>query len=124
MLKIGIVGPESTGKSELAMQLAAHYKCNWVKEYAREFLEKLKRYYIYDDLKRMAQGQIQLEDEALKEKKDFLFCDTTLMVIKVWSQFKYNKVDDWILNEYQNRKYDFYLLCDIDLQWQYDPLRE
>lgn len=124
MKKIAIVGPESTGKSELAQQLAYHFKCNWVKEYAREYLEKLNHSYSYADLKIIAKGQIKSEDISLIKNNDFLFLDTTLMVIKVWSEFKYNKVDDWILKEYQRRKYDLYLLCDIDLPWEDDPLRE
>lgn len=124
MIKVAIVGPESTGKTELSRQLANHFKCNWVREFARGYLENLGRAYSYDDLKIIAQGQTQLEDDALKENKDFVFFDTTLMVIKVWSDFKYNKTNDWILIEYQKRKFDFYLLCDIDLPWQEDPLRE
>ena len=36
MIKVVVLGPESTGKSSLCAQLADHYKTGWVKEYARE----------------------------------------------------------------------------------------
>ena len=55
---ITIVGPESSGKTTLARQLAAHYGCPWVPEYAREYLEGLGRMYEEHDLEAIAQGQL------------------------------------------------------------------
>lgn len=124
MIKVGIVGPESTGKSELSRKLALHFNSTWVKEYAREYLENLNRDYEYSDLKIIAKGQVKSEETQSKKNPDCLFCDTTLMVIKVWSDFKYHKTDEWILKKYAEIQYDFYLLCDIDVPWQPDPLRE
>jgi NadR type nicotinamide-nucleotide adenylyltransferase len=122
--KIAITGPESTGKSMLAEQLAAHYKTTWVPEYAREYLEVLGKPYEEADILRIAQGQLEGEASQLKQAVRFLFCDTELIVTKIWSEVKYGRCDPWIPETIRTHGYDLYLLCDIDLPWQYDPLRE
>ena len=131
--KIVVIGPESTGKSMLCEQLAAHYNTRWVKEYAREYLLEHGADYAFDDLYTIAQGQLFNEEKAVNEmqkissseKKDnLLFIDTDLYVIKIWSEFVFNKCDNRILTEISKRKYDLYLLCNIDLPWVKDELRE
>ena len=128
MKKIVIIGPESTGKSTLCAQLAEHYKTEWVKEYAREYLLKNGTDYTYDDLLDIAKGQILLEEESggrLKKKDaDYLFIDTDMYVMKVWCEFVFEKCHHWILNRIVERKYDLYLLCNTDLPWVKDELRE
>ena len=108
--RIAIVGSESTGKSELSEALAEHYNTVWVPEYAREYLEKINRAYVFEDLKIIADGQMHLEDAYEKKTNNILFCDTNLTVIKIWSEFKFGKIDDWIINEIKKRKYDLHLL--------------
>jgi nicotinamide riboside kinase len=44
--------------------------------------------------------------------------------MKIWCQYKYNTCHPWIIENLQKQDYDLYLLCDIDLPWQPDPLRE
>ena len=122
--RILILGPESTGKSTLAEKLAKHFAEPWVPEVAREYLEKLDRPYAYDDLLQIGKQQMQLEDERAGGAKNYLFCDTDLRVIQVWSQHRYGKVDPWVLEELARRTYDLILLCAPDLPWQADPLRE
>jgi NadR type nicotinamide-nucleotide adenylyltransferase len=122
--KIVIIGPESTGKSTIAKELAEYFDCPWVPEYAREYIEKLDRPYEYDDLLEIAKGQIQSEDMLLDDEKEFIICDTDLNVIKVWSMHRFGKVDPWILEQIKSRKYDCYLLTDIDIPWQEDAQRE
>lgn len=128
--KIVIIGPESTGKSTLSLQLAEHYKTYHVEEYARDYLETNGKEYTYDDLLKISEGQIKLEEiETEKLKKDkinssLLFIDTDSYVIKVWSEFVFNKCDNRILNNIASRKYDLYLLCNTDLPWTADKLRE
>ena len=134
--KIVIIGPESTGKSTLCTELAHHYNTLWVPEYAREFLLKKENRYDYDDLLTIAKNQLLLEDQyAEKLKKQLteittsphsplLFIDTDMYVMKVWCEFVFGECHPWILEKIAERKYDFYLLCNTDLPWVKDELRE
>jgi nicotinamide riboside kinase len=87
-------------------------------------LEKLDRPYTYEDLLQIGKQQMNLEDELALTATRFLFCDTDLRVIQVWSQHRFGKVDPWVLEEIARRTYDLILLCAPDLPWQEDPLRE
>ena len=147
--KIVIIGPESTGKSTLCEKLAAHYQTLWVPEYAREYLEKHGTDYSYEDLLTIAKGQIELEERISSKFKvqrskfkvqnpiqnsqsstlnpqpsTLLFIDTDMYVMKVWAEYVFNNCHNWILNRIAERKYDLYLLCDVDLPWIEDKLRE
>jgi NadR type nicotinamide-nucleotide adenylyltransferase len=128
--KIVVIGPESTGKSTLCTQLAAHYKTGWVKEYAREYLLQHGTSYTFEDLLTIAKGQLKLEDATMTKLSTVnhpastVFVDTDMYVMKVWSEFVFEKCDHWILNRIVERKYDLYLLCNIDLPWVKDELRE
>jgi NadR type nicotinamide-nucleotide adenylyltransferase len=127
--KFVIVGPESTGKSTLSQNLADHFKTDWVREYAREYLEKNGTDYTFENLYEIAQGQLAGEDAAtqklLNEGKNIpLIVDTDMYVIKVWSEFVFNKCDNRVLTEITKRKYDGYILCSTDVPWVKDNLRE
>ena len=131
--KIVIIGPESTGKSTLCAQLAAHYKTSWCPEYARAYLLKNGTDYHFDDLATIAKGQLALEDDYIKTLEITnnktqtplpLFIDTDMYVMQVWCQFVFGKVHSFILDEIKTRKYDLYLLCNTDLPWVKDELRE
>lgn len=122
--RISITGPESTGKSWLAENLARHYKTTWVPEYSREYLGGMDRQYGFGDIVKIAKGQMSLEKEKAGVAGRFLFCDTDLLVTKVWSEFIYDACDPWIREQVHIHLYDLYLLCDIDLPWESDPLRE
>ncbi len=137
--KIVAIGPESTGKSMLCEKLAAHYDTVWVKEYARDFLLKNGNEYTYENLLDIARGQIENEELVvgrwpLAEKAanhqpstinyQPVFIDTDMYVMKVWCEFVFEKCHHWILNQIVDRQYDLYLLCNIDLPWMKDELRE
>jgi len=124
LIKIAIVGPESSGKTFLAEKLAAHFKCPWVPEYAREYLEKLDAPYTKKDVEKIAKGQIKTEDAAAKKSKSLLICDTNLIVIKIWMEHKYGSAPDWIEEEIIKRKYHLHLLTSPDIPYEDDPLRE
>jgi NadR type nicotinamide-nucleotide adenylyltransferase len=133
MKKIVLIGPESTGKSTLCRQLAAHYNTVWVEEYARAYLLKNGTDYTYETLLDIAKGQVENEElgirnSANKSEIDNLnskiFIDTDMYVMKVWCEFVFEKCHHWILNRIAERKYDLYLLCNIDLPWVKDELRE
>lgn len=124
LLRIGIVGPECTGKSELAEFLAGHYRTNWVPEYARGFIDNLVRPYTKEDLTLIAHGQLRLEDVWSTDANRLLICDTTLLVIKIWSEFKFGVCDPEIIQHHADTKYDLHLLTNIDIPWKDDPQRE
>jgi NadR type nicotinamide-nucleotide adenylyltransferase len=122
--RIAITGPESTGKSELAKSLAGHFSSLWVPEFAREYIAGLERPYNFGDILSIAKGQHRKVNELAKKDGKILFCDTELLVCKIWCQFKYGKCHDWILDHLKKQDYDLYLLTDVDLPWQPDPQRE
>lgn len=128
--KVVVIGPESTGKSTLCEQLAGYYSTAWVPEYAREYLLKNGTSYTYDDLLIIAKGQVALEEKHISsfdpgpEKHSLLFVDTDLYVMKVWSEYVFGKCHPWILDQIAERQYHLYLLCDTDLPWVKDELRE
>src|SRR5665647_830217 len=126
--KFVVIGPESTGKSTLCTQLAEYHKTIWVPEYAREYLEKNGTEYSYDELLTIAKGQIDLEEflhsQLPTHNSRLLFIDTDMYVMKVWCEFVFNKCHNWILNRIAERRYDGYLLCNTDLPWVKDNLRE
>lgn len=130
--KIVIIGPESTGKSTLCQQLSAHYKTGWVKEYAREYLLANGTDYTFENLLEVAKGQIIKEDSGVQNlinntdlvDSKLVFIDTDMYVMKVWCEFVFDKCHHWILNTIAERKYNLYLLCNVDLPWVKDELRE
>lgn len=147
--KIVIIGPESTGKSTLCKQLAAHYNTLWCPEFAREYLLKHGMNYTFDDLLTIAKEQLALEDKYADEaesrnpiaiasenkrpihsgaplttRRSLLFIDTDMYVMKVWSEFVFDNCHRFILDQIVERKYDLYLLCNVDLPWVRDELRE
>jgi NadR type nicotinamide-nucleotide adenylyltransferase len=124
IIRIAITGPESTGKSVLTQALAKHYQANNVRECARDYVKYLDRNYNYFDLLVIAQRQLYNERQKEKLAHRYLFCDTELTVLKIWAMHRFEKCHPWILSKLDEIKYDLYLLCDIDLPWEFDPLRE
>lgn len=125
MKKIVVIGPESTGKSTLCEQLAQHYKTVWCPEFAREYLKETNGKYNYADLLTIAHGQLKLEDTMIAQaKNNFCFIDTDMYVMKVWCEVVFEQCHTWILKQIALRKYDLYFLCDVDLPWVHDELRE
>lgn len=121
---ICIVGPESSGKSTLALQLAQHFNVPMVPEYAREFLLRSGGNYSEADLLQVAKGQLELEARIAERSESMMICDTDILVIKIWQEFKFGRPNeelDELLATQHRRKY---LLTYPDLEWEEDPLRE
>lgn len=122
---IAVTGPESTGKSRIVRELSQHYNCPAIPEYAREYLAELDRPYNYDDVLQIARGQQQLMEEIINhQQSDLIIFDTELTVTRIWCEFKYERCHPWIIDQQQIQNIDHYLLMNIDLPWQPDPLRE
>ncbi len=123
-LKIGITGPESTGKSTLAEQLANYYGTVWVPEYAREYLAGLNRPYTQADVEKIAAKQFAQMNKALEQHPKLIFFDTELLVLKIWLKNAYGASPTWLQQAINQQNINLYLLMDIDLPWEPDPQRE
>lgn len=117
-----ITGAESTGKSTLTGQLAMHYGGIGVPEYARTYLESIGRQYNYSDVEKIARHQIDLIYQ--NRNNQIVFFDTCLINLKVWFREVYQRVPTWLDEEIPKAGAGTYLLCEPDLPWTYDPLRE
>ncbi|KAF2079680.1 DUF4301 family protein [Flavobacterium sharifuzzamanii] len=128
IIKIALFGPESTGKTTLAKQLADYYETEWVPEFARDYLqekwEENKHICVADDMMPIAYGQTALENEKLANANKYLFCDTNLMVTKVFSEMYYGFCDPLLNEAALKHEYDLFFLTDIDVPWEKDDIRD
>lgn len=128
-LRVVLYGPESTGKTTLAKALAAHYRTLWVPEFARSYLQekwdRQKTVCTLADLPIIAQGQLAAENAAITQANRLIFCDTNILVTKVWSETHFDGYCAPELNTIlENTHYDLYLLTSIDVPWEKDDLRD
>lgn len=124
MKRFLFTGPESTGKTYLAKAVAQAYGAIWSPEYARFYLSRLGRPYEESDLLNIAKGQLQWEAIWSQQAHKMIFCDTSMLVMQVWSEFKYGRCHPWISEQLTKHTYDMYFLCGTDITWEDDPLRE
>jgi NadR type nicotinamide-nucleotide adenylyltransferase len=129
LIKVVLYGPESTGKTTLAKQLAQHYNTLWVPEFMREYLQKKwdseKKLVSKEDLIPIAKGQLKLENIISKEADNLLICDTNLLELKVYSEYYYDGFcPEEIKTEATKNNYSIYLLTYIDTPWEADDLRD
>jgi len=123
--KIVISGPESSGKSTLTKELAEYFESDYYPEYAREYVENLTEKYTYNDVVLIAKHQIEeLSKTNFKKANRFVFYDTGLIITKVWFEYVFKKVPDFLLKSLTEIKIDCYLLCYPDLAWKSDNVRE
>jgi nicotinamide riboside kinase len=125
IIKITIVGAESTGKTWLCETLAGHYKTVWVPEFAREYCkDKDLAQLTLDDLTFMCKQQILQEDVLINAARRFLFCDTSPITLKIWAQLTFKEVPDLINDMAAKTSYDHYFITNNEIEWQEDVLRQ
>ena len=133
VIKVAILGAESTGKTTLCRDLAVHFGCPWVPEYMRTYLQKKwdseQLTCTWDDLLPIAQGQIELENELAKQAAQtsdsgYLFCDTSLFELMVYSNWYYGDCPKALSQAALAHHYDTILLTEVDIPWVADDLRD
>jgi len=123
-LKVAITGPESTGKTELTRQLSAYFDGTCILEYARKYVESLQRPYNYLDVLHIAYKQILESQGSDLLQTGYVFLDTELIITKVWLELVYGFCPDWINTAITSSRIDLYLLCNLDIPWIQDKVRE
>jgi len=121
-----VFGPESTGKTTLAQQLAAHFGEPWAPERVRGFWDEHAGRIVAEDLDAIARGQMAGEDAAAAGARRVLFCDTDLLTNVLWADLLFpGKCPEWVRTEAERRSrgYALYLFCDTDQPFVPDPQR-
>ena len=124
IVRVALIGPESTGKSFLSEALAKHFNTVWVPEFAREYFANTNREYFLEDILQIAKAQLKQEEQLINKANTFIFADTELIISKVWCEDKFKTSPKWIEENVSKKKYDFYLLTFPDIPWIEDKLRE
>ena len=127
MFKVGIIGPEASGKTTLARYLAKRYQGELVEEYARYYVEqKGSRDLSYEEVCTIARHQIE-ELRTLARQSNttekVLFFDTELIVTKVWLEEVFDACPEWLKQALREYPMDVYLLTYPDLPWTQDGAR-
>lgn len=121
--RVCVFGPESTGKSTLAKQLAERFGTVYVPEYAKTYIETTGKEIDDDDMLAIARGQCALEDAVARDANRVLFCDSDLVTSIIWSGRLVGRVPEWLRKEADRRHYDLYLLTHYDVPWVDDVHR-
>jgi nicotinamide riboside kinase len=120
-INVAFTGPESSGKSTLSLWLAESIHGIYCQEFARNYLAD-KKTYNQNDLLEIAKGQLNVWANAESNKP--IVADTELIVLEIWSKWKFKSCDDFITSQIIKQSFDVYFLCKPDIPWIYDPLRE
>ncbi|SDC64184.1 AAA family ATPase [Niabella drilacis] len=120
--KICLYGPESTGKTTLAIKMARHYHTVYVPEAARDLLASNE--FSAADIVAIGQLQHQYIQEQSQKASRLLFCDTDAVTTAIYSRLYLNHVPPEIYELEKRTRYDLHLLLDIDTPWVADPLRD
>lgn len=123
-IRIAVTGPESTGKTTLAVQLADRFGGVYLPEYAREYVEKLPHHYTFEDVEAIAKAQLEQYHSTNTLENEIFFFDTWLIITKVWFNWVFGKSPVWLDDQIRNCPIDLFLICRPDLPWEADPVRE
>lgn len=123
VIRVAIIGAESTGKTTLARSLALRFHTEWVPEYAREYMAQHQGEYTSEDVVKMMRIQLEREKEILRKANKIIFTDTEIIIAKVWCEDVFGVSPEWFDEHFNEYRYDLYLLTANDLPWVPDPVR-
>ena len=119
---VAIVGPESTGKTTLASELARMHHGAWLPEYARTYLSDA--HYTEDQVHIVAREQLSREVDFIRARPNFGVLDTDGVVLRVWFDERFGYVPAYVERHLDQQVTRTYLLTYPDLPWEFDPQRE
>lgn len=122
--RICVYGPESTGKSTLARQLAEYYQTEWVHEFGRDYVAQNGDKWGFKDIVPIAKGHARLEQQAALKANKLVFSDTDPIITSVFCRDRYGRVPRFVKELADQKRYDLHLFCDIDLPWVEDAQRD
>jgi HTH-type transcriptional repressor of NAD biosynthesis genes len=121
--RVAVVGPESSGKTTLAQDLARHFGTVFVPEASRAFYDVKGIDYEIADILPIARAQ-KADEEALAPKaRGLLVLDTDLLTIAIWSHVLYGSCPSEAEEMAAAQRVDLTILLKNDLPWTYDPQR-
>ena len=121
--RVCLLGGESTGKTTLAQMLANEYDTLWVPEYGRELWMEKASALEFVDMLRIAQTQVDRENQLVADAKDWLFCDTSPLTTLFYSQALFDNADEQ-LHALATRHYDQVFVCVPDFALVQDGTRQ
>jgi NadR type nicotinamide-nucleotide adenylyltransferase len=124
MTRVVLTGSESTGKTTLAWRLAQHFGAEYVPEFVRGYAQNKGGVISFKDHGPIAHGQMGLEDKHIARAKGLIIQDTDLLSTVVYCDHYFGQCPPWIVDAAALRKPDLYLLCEIDLPWIADGVRD
>jgi NadR type nicotinamide-nucleotide adenylyltransferase len=124
VIRIVVTGSESTGKTELARTLAAHYRTAWAAEYVRDYMDAKGAPLDENDVEPIARGQMAREDDAVARAERLVILDTDLLSTVIYARHYYGAAPEWMARTADERRADLYLLLDIDVPWSPDAQRD
>lgn len=124
VIRIAVTGPESTGKSAMCRELQKQLGGIVLPEYARKYLSVNGLEYTEKEVEHMARMQADSLGRLAQLPFPYLFADTELINYAIWLEHRYGRCPDWIESIIREQPFDLYLLMDVDLPWEEDPMRE
>jgi NadR type nicotinamide-nucleotide adenylyltransferase len=129
LIRLCVTGPESTGKTTLSRRLAEWVRTEWVPEASRVYAERVRRELLWSDVGPIAREHIALVEagEALARTggSRAIVLDTDLVSTMVYSRHYYAAAAPrWVARAERKRRAGLYLLCDVDVPWVPDGIRD